>query len=444
MRLLLVNPTNPLVSSVQRRRSRWNQWRVWKPLGLLVIAGVTPKGWDVTVADENVRPVDYNDIPRPDLVGITAFSSQAAHAYKLADSLRERGIPVIMGGIHASMRPDEATEHVDAVVKGEAEEVWPTVLGDFEQGRLQRLYDGTNADICGVPAPRHDLLNGDYKFGSVQTTRGCPLNCSFCSVTAFNGRQFRLRPIDDIIEELKSIHEKRVLFVDDNFVGTRREHIVRAKELFRAMIKAKLKKRWMGQVTINLADDDELLQLASKAGCFGIYVGFESPTDEGLAEVNKKFNTKNRDLRAAVRKIHRHRISVVASFVLGLDVDRPGIGKKIARAALDYGVVALNVMFLTPLPGTRLWDDMENDDRIAANNFPHDWRYYTLTYPILKHPHLTTEDMLGEVRACYRTFYSYHRILYRSLLSFIHRRRPITTFLTNLVLRRDGKPCMEE
>jgi radical SAM superfamily enzyme YgiQ (UPF0313 family) len=148
------------------------------------------------------------------------------------------------------------------------------------------------------------------------------------------------------------------------------------------MIQAKLHKRWIAQVTINMADDDELLALAARAGCAGVFIGFESPTVAGLKEVGKKFNLLNgRDMAASVRRIQRHKILVVGSFIMGLDTDEPGIGDRIAATAAHYGVDILNALFLTPLPGTRLWDDLESQGRIAADGFPEDWQYYTLTFP---------------------------------------------------------------
>ena len=289
MRLYLINPTNPLVSIVKVRESRWNRFRVWKPLSLMALAGLTPPDWDVTIIDENVGAQDYSSMTPPDLVGITAFTSQANRAYEVAAHFRNLGVPVVMGGIHASMCIDEVMERVDSVVTGEAEGVWLEVLEDVKHGRLKRRYDGGLAEIGDITAARHDLLAEGYAFGAIQTTRGCPLNCSFCSVTSFNGAHYRMRSIGDVIREFQSIREKRVLVVDDNLIGTRPEHIDRAKDLFRAMSKAKLNKEWVGQATINFADDEELLALAAKAGCRGVFIGFETPTPIGLKELSKKF-----------------------------------------------------------------------------------------------------------------------------------------------------------
>jgi len=440
MRIYLINPFNPLVSLANVKESRWNRYRIWKPLGLLVVAALTPPDWQITIVDENIRVPDYSAMPRPDLVGITAFTSQANRAYELAAAFRRRGVSVVMGGIHATMCSQEALEHVDSVVVREAEDVWEKVLDDARRGRLERTYDGKYVDMARMPQARHDLLSEGYAFGSIQTTRGCPLNCNFCSVSAFNGRRYRHRPIDHVIRELRSIREERVLVVDDNLIGTRASHIARAKDLFRAIIRADLRKQWIAQVTINMADDEELLTLAAQAGCRGVFIGFESPTVQGLAEVGKKFNLLNaRNFRQSVRRIQRHNILVVGSFIMGLDADQPGIGRRIANEARSYGVDILNALFLTPLPGTRLWDQMVSEDRIAANDFPEDWRYYTLGFPTARYKQFSWSDILEEMNNCERSFYSIWRVVCRVVGSFLHRRRPIVSLVSNLSYRNNAR-----
>jgi radical SAM superfamily enzyme YgiQ (UPF0313 family) len=329
-----------------------------------------------------------------------------------------------MGGIHATVCQDEVMEHVDSVVTGEAEGIWPQVLEDARHGNLKRRYDGGFAKINDIPLARHDLLDSGYACGAIQTTRGCPLNCSFCSVTAFNGARYRQRPIPDVVREFQSIREKRVLVVDDNLIGTRPEHIARAKDMFRAMAQANLQKEWIAQATINFADDEELLTLAAKAGCRGVFIGFESLSPEGLMEIGKKFNLlKGRDFRASVRRIQRHNILVAGSFIIGLDIDKPGVGKCIAAVARQYGVDNLNVLFLTPLPGTKLWKQMKSQDRIALDTFPQDWKYYTLTFPVARYKHLSLAGIIEEMISCNRDFYSMPGILRRTLGNLWHRRQ---------------------
>jgi len=444
MRLYLINPSNPLVSMVKVKESRWNRYRVWKPLSLMVLAGLTPAEWEISIVDENLGVPDYLAMPRPDLVGITAFTSQANRAYEVAGHFRRLGVPVVMGGIHATMCLDEVLEHVDAVVTREAEGVWAQVLGDAQQGHLKRRYDGGFAEMADVAPARHDLLATGYALGAIQTTRGCPLNCSFCSVTAFNGAHYRQRPIADVVREFQSIREKLVLVVDDNLIGTRPEHIARAKDLFRALALANLRKEWIAQATVNFADDEELLALAAKAGCSGVFVGFESPAPEGLRAYGGKFNLlKGRDMRASVRRIQRHNILVVGSFIIGLDADEPGIGNRIAEAARRYGVDNLNVLFLTPLPGTRLWDQMKSQGRIPLDALPQDWKYYTLTYPVARYEHLSLDGIIQEMVSCNETFYSVPHVFRRVFSSFWHRRKPWISLAGNLSYRGNIRRAAE-
>jgi radical SAM superfamily enzyme YgiQ (UPF0313 family) len=436
MRLYLINPTNPLVSIVKVKESRWNRYRVWKPLSLMVLAGMTPPEWQVSILDENLDTPNYENIPLPDLVGITAFTSQANRAYEVAAYFRSLGVPVIMGGIHATMCLEEVMERVDSVVTGEAEGVWSQVLEDAQQGCLKGLYEGGLAQIKEVHFARHDLLPMGYAFGAIQTTRGCPLNCNFCSVTAFNGANYRQRPISDVVREFRLIREKRVLVVDDNLIGTSRKHMERAKDLFRAIAQENLGKEWVAQASINFADDEELLKLAAAAGCRGVFIGFETPSPEGLKELGKKYNIlKNRDFHASVRRIQRHHILVVGSFIIGLDIDKPGIGKHIASVARQYGVDSFNALFLTPLPGTRLWDQLKSEGRIALDKFPEDWKYYTLTFPVAIYKQLSLERIIDEMISCDYDFYSIPRIIRRMWSNLWQRREPLISMVSNLSYR---------
>ncbi|MBZ5524358.1 MAG: B12-binding domain-containing radical SAM protein [Acidobacteriia bacterium] len=433
MRLYLVNPDNPVVSLNKVHWNRLNKYRVWKPLGLLVVAGLTPPDWEVTLIDENLGQPDYGLLPKPDLVGITAFTSQAPRAYEVAKLYRAMGVPVVMGGIHATFCRDEALDYADAVVMGEAESVWAQVLADVRNHALHKVYVGGASAMAAIPPARHDLLHGRYHFGSIQTTRGCPLNCNFCSVTAFNGGTFRHRPVTDVIRELRLIQEEVILFVDDNLIGTRRDHLAYSKDLFRAMIREGLTQPWICQATINFADDDEMLELAARSGCQGVFIGFESPTVEGLMAVGKKFNLqKGRDFHESVHRIQQHGMCVVGSFIIGIDTDRRGIGETIAHAAKEYGIDAANVLILTPLPGTRLYAQMEREGRIRSNDYPQDWKYYTLTYPVASYNHLTWAELIEEVNRFNDRFYSYPQI-FRRMLQLARNTRSPKTLLIALV-----------
>src|SRR5690554_540068 len=207
-RLVLINPSNPCkIGLTVNKSSRF------PPLGLGIIAALTPEDWDIKIIDENFNTFKYEDA---DLVGITAFTSSVVRAYEIAKEYRKKNIPTIIGGIHASMLPDEAIQYVDTVVIGEAEGVWHQVISDFENGKLQRIYQGEvigGETVHAIPKARHDLFHHGYMFGAVQTARGCPMDCEFCSVTQFNGYKYRQRPIDDVLDELESIPQKMVFFV---------------------------------------------------------------------------------------------------------------------------------------------------------------------------------------------------------------------------------------
>ena len=415
MRAYLINPDNPVVSLTKVGRwTKFNRYKVWKPLSLLTLASLTPPAWELEVIDENLARVDYRRLARPDVVGLTAFTSQATRAYEIAAHFKALNVPVVMGGIHASMCPDEALSHVDAIVTGEGESVWPEVLRDVEAGSLQRMYAGGFTPPKDIPAARHDLLAGEYFVGAIQVTRGCPLRCNFCSVTAFNGGKFRHRPIEQVMAELETIKEHIILFVDDNLIGTRSDHIAYSKSLFREMIRRGLTTAWTAQVTINFADDEELLQLARDAGCVSVFIGFESPTPEGLAAVHKRFNIQNgRHIPTAVSRIQQHGIVVVGSFIMGIDTDRPGIGETLALACEQYGIDVASIMILTPLPGTALYAEMKGENRIIADDYPQDWQYYTLSHPVASYKHFTWNELIQEMRTFNELYYSYPKILGR-------------------------------
>jgi len=298
-KLVLINPVNPA-----RTGLTVNKGSRFPPISLGIVAALTPDDWDVEIVDENWETFAF----RPaDLVGITAFTASAPRAYEIAAVYRQNGVPVVMGGIHGSMCPQEALNYVDAVVIGEAEGIWPQVIADVEANRLQHEYRGGWADLAGMAAPRRDLFHPDYIFASVQTSRGCPLNCEFCSVTAFNGQRYRRRPTDEILAELAGIPQKMLFFVDDNIIGYGKESRQAALELFKGMVARKFDKWWFCQASINFADDDEILSWAAKAGCKMVFLGLEAEEAEALQEVEKRLNLQ-RGVGAyaqAFARIHR-------------------------------------------------------------------------------------------------------------------------------------------
>jgi len=210
------------------------------PLNLPYLAAVTPHHYQIEVLDENVEPFQYREA---DIVGITAYTASVYRAYQIAQTYRKKGIITVMGGIHVSMMPQEALQFCDVVVIGEAESIWPKVLEDFESNKLQKEYQSSWVSLDSLPIPRRDILqNRNYRWGSIQTSRGCPMNCSFCSVTAFNGRRFRRRPPDSVIEELEQIPQKNIMVVDDNIIGFGKQDLEWTHAFFSRILEKGIKK----------------------------------------------------------------------------------------------------------------------------------------------------------------------------------------------------------
>jgi len=387
--LLLVNPRNPV--------SLYGDY-LWQPLALGYVAAATPEGWRVELIDEQCEPdVDYTKLDA-DLVGITAFTTQAPRAYRIAGQFRSRGIPVVMGGIHASMLPDEASQHVDAVFVGECETAWPGVVADADQGRLAARYTGSTTSVPPIPPDRTIFDKYPYAYASAQTSRGCPMDCSFCSVTAFNGRLFRMREVDDVVAELASIPTRDVILVDDDLNGFSRKAKERCLALFRAMIDARLDKQWITQVTINFGDDDEMPELARRAGCAGVFIGLESTDTRSLTLIRKDGTSQRRGIsyyRENVARIRRHGIGVVGSFIIGIDTqDMDTIVQDILAFAEESGLDGFNPTILTPLPGTRDYARLDAEDRIVFKNYPDDWERYTLAFPVTRMPNVSGAGLM--------------------------------------------------
>ena len=395
------------------------------PLSLPLLAGLTPSGVDVRLIDENVEITDTNTAA--DWVAITCMTASAPRAYEIADAFRRRGIPVVMGGIHPTVMPDEASAHADAVVVGEAEPVWREILQDLAGNRLKPRYENFGfACMEAMPLPRRDLLRGERYVTTnvVQTARGCPNGCSFCSVTSVFGRRYRFRPIPEVIEEVRSLRGW-VGFVDDNIVG----HAGRAKELFEALIPLKI--RWVGQGDLSMAKDPELMSLAVRSGCQAMFVGLESVSQENLRATSKRPNIGT-DMSEAIRKIHSAGIEIIGSFVLGLDGDNKDVFKRTAEFAKSHKLVAAQFSVLTPFPGTVVRRQMEQEGRIAD----HDWSHYTMSNVVFRPRNMTGEELLRGQKATYRDFYSIQSIFKRALTM---RRKLVLRLLVNMSYRFIGR-----
>lgn len=377
-------------------------------LSLSTVAALTPPGWQVEILDSRVTPVDY-DAPA-DLVGITAFTAEIPSAYKIADGFRKKGTPVVMGGFHVSALPDEALEHADSVVVGEAEPVWKTVLSDVEQNRLQPVYkaDGpADMDSMAIPC-RHLLDRSRYSTGfyTIQATRGCPYNCEYCAVSAFFGRTYRTRPVAEVIQEIKGFDTKNFFFVDDNITGK----VKYAKELFRALTPLKL--TWGGQTAITIAKDEELLSLYAKSGGRYAFIGFESLSEKNLARMNKSWNSPETYVKA-IGQIHKKGINILGSFIFGLDDDDPGVFQRTVEFVRESRIDAAQFHILTPFPGTRLYDKMVADGRITSS----DWGRYHTSDVVFSPASMSAEELQNGYWWAFRRTYSIYDTLKRCLRS---------------------------
>jgi radical SAM superfamily enzyme YgiQ (UPF0313 family) len=422
-RLVLVNPVNPARTGLTVNRSSR-----FPPLGLGIVAALTPEHWEVELVDENWEPFTYR---AADLVGITAFTASANRAYQIGSVYRERGVPVVMGGIHASMCPDEALQFVDAVVVGEAETAWPQVVADVEARRLEHCYQGESTDLMGLPHPRRDLFNSNYMFASVQTSRGCPMDCEFCSVTGFNGRRYRRRRPKEVLDELETIPQKMIFFVDDNIIGYGDESRQQALALFKGMVERRMDKWWFCQASLNVADpqNKEVLHWAGQAGCKMVFLGLEAEDADGLAEVNKRINLKRgvESYDDAFRRIHRAGIAVLGAFIFGMDGDTPGRIHRRTDYMIRSRVDVMQTTFLTPLPGTRLFDHLWNEDRLLYASFPQDWDHYDMTEAVHRPLGMTPEALSQAMHENNRRMYAWPTLARKAIRTLRETRNPMAT-----------------
>lgn len=405
MRILLVLPaTDHLRVTAERPQVPRRAMLRFSVLPLTTVAALTPPGHQVALCDENVEPLDL-EAPF-DLVGVSFMTALAPRAYEIARELRARGRVVVAGGYHPTLCPDEAAQHFDAVVVGDAEGSWPRVVADAEAGRLQRFYRReVPVDLVATPVPRRDLTEGTARHyvtvNAVQVGRGCVHGCRYCSVTAFHRRSYRARPLDHVLAELAGL-PRELMFVDDNLVADPSS----TRALFRAMIP--LRKRWVGQCSVEIADDPELLRLARQSGCRGLFVGVESTDPDSLATLDKGFNQAHR-LPQRLAAIRRQGIGVIAGMIVGLDRDRTGIFEGTLRFLERNRVDALQLNILTPLPGTPLFADMERQGRMRDR----DWSHYDFRHVVIRPAQMTAGELQAGADWLYAQFYRLDRILRR-------------------------------
>jgi radical SAM superfamily enzyme YgiQ (UPF0313 family) len=396
VKILLISPTVDA-------EKRTNKGLMMPQLALYILEGLTPEEHDVHIIEEETSPVDLDQAC--DLVGISCMTANAPRAYELCMEFKKRGKTVLLGGVHPTILPEEALEHADCVVVGEAEGVWDTLLRDFQNNELKEKYHDPKPDLGKYVRKdfKKILKNRLFKMIPVMTTRGCPYNCEFCCVTNLFGRKIRHMPIENVISDIKDSGAKNIMFLDDNIIG----HPKYAKALFKAI--KPLKVNWVGQASVSLlVADDELMQLAADSGCKAMFFGIESVSVDQLQTLRKALK-EIEHLESAIKKIKKMGILIHASMVFGFDNDTKEIFSETVEFLIRNKVSTVSFNVLTPYPGTKIYDELKSEDRLTTT----DWKYYDHNTVVFKPKNMTPYELqMGKINAR-KKFYSLPSVLKR-------------------------------
>lgn len=390
MKIALISPKGPLY---RHKGGIFGKSLRYQPLTLPTLAALAPGELDASfeIFDEGVE--DVRPDLEADLIGMTVITGNAPRAYELADSFRRRNIPVVLGGPHVTLLPEEALRHADAVCVGYAEDTWPQLLRDFASGRMRPLYrqEENFSLMRDMPLPRRDLMSPRHYLTQAvfEASRSCIHDCEFCvAPTAWGQRQYQ-KSVDWIVRDIRSLNPKKILFVDLNLVSDPEY----ARQLFRALIPLKLE--WFGLSTVMIAHDPELMELMAESGCRGLLLGLETLSDGSLADAQKSFNASV-DYSELIRTLHSLKIAIQGCFVFGLDHDTPAVFEKTADYAIELGVDLPRFAILTPFPGTPLYRRLDSEGRVLTKN----WELYDGQHVVFRPLNMTPEELMrGHERA---------------------------------------------
>ena len=417
MKILLVSP-HP-----NAKKSFLNKFN-YPSLSLQQIAGITPKEHDVEIIDERYEPINFEK--KYDLVGISLLTYNSIRGYEISKIFRAKKIPVVLGGYHASLIPDEAIKHADSIVIGEAEYTWPKLLEDLKKGKLKKIYKADRlVEPEDIPPARHDI--GVYTtMEAIQASRGCPTGCEFCAMQKIEGPRFRARPVDNLIEEMKTIKSNTIFFADASLTISPPF----SKKLFKEMVQLNKKFHCFGNINV-VSRDDEFLKLSQKAGVDRWYLGIESISQENINQAGKSTN-KVENYGSAIKKIKDYGMDVTGFFIFGLDHDTPEIFQKTLDAIYEWDLDSASFSIVTPYPGTRLFERMDKEGRITN----YDWSRYEEGKVNYKPAKMTEEELLEGIRYVAKDFFSVKQSFKRSFNK--HNLNPINgaiSFMGNMALR---------
>ncbi len=424
MKVLLISPER------ERKKEEAFLFRL-NFLNLPYIAAVTPPEIEIRIVDEAFEKINFEE--HVDLVGLTAQTPVAPRAYQIAKEFKRRGVPVVMGGVHASMLPEEALQYVDVVVIGEAEQTWPALLEDFKKGQLKRVYQANGfVNPAELPLPRRDLLNPRFYFPLklLETTRGCPHHCDFCGVSKFFGHRYRNRPLVEIDRELSTLFQKgpvmdplakktlsllskdlpyflkkRLLYIIDSNVAGDKKFALALCSLLKDYDLL-----WYGHAPVSIAFDQNLLEGFSKSGCIAINIGFESFSLKNLRTMGKGFNQPSH-YAEAVKRIHDHGIGIMGTFIVGLDDDDAQVFQRIIDFSIDSKLDWALTFIMAPYPGTESFRRLEEEGRIVCR----DWEKYDSLNVVYQPLLMSVEELQQGMRRVWRETFSWSSIYKRIL-----------------------------